>query len=136
MKRWYARVAEEKVIDDRSADDFRAFFNECLNLRDWLKRDPMISDRVRAAAESLVNSSFPLGLCADTANSAKHFRLDRRYRIDPTTRMEQAPPRTTPGATPRGAGAARIAGVFIASSPDCQSRSVGAPPLARLLCPG
>jgi len=75
MKRWYARITEATVVDDRHLDDFHAFFITCFQLKDWLKNDPSVEPPVGHDVEELFDRDEWLGLCADLANSMKHFIL-------------------------------------------------------------
>jgi hypothetical protein len=62
------------VIDYQ--DDVWSFFQNCWNLKDWMKHDPLVprevKDRVVVAAES----STILAVANDIANASKHLKLN------------------------------------------------------------
>ena len=92
IKRWYTRLLESDAINDRRVDDFYSFFTCCFHLKDWLKNDPSVDQAIRDEAEAAVSSNRWLGLCADITNGSKHLRIDRRVRVDASSRVEKVEP--------------------------------------------
>ena len=86
MKRYYERFArlDEGYKHDRpsenSVDDIYAFFQNCYHLKDWIKNDHTLPDRIRDSVEPFINATRSLCLCADLCNSLKHLSLDRPER--------------------------------------------------------
>ncbi len=85
MLRWYARfkrIAEGREHKDDVEyyeGDMRAFFENCLHLRDWILNDER-SGNARKAVKDFVNIMQCMQLCADIANSYKHLKLTRKPR--------------------------------------------------------
>ena len=81
MKRWYERFVTlderrpHNVPSDNYLDEIYAFFMNCYHFKDWIKNDGTIATTVQQAVEDHINSTRPLKLCADIANSLKHLRL-------------------------------------------------------------
>ncbi|HBB87022.1 MAG TPA: hypothetical protein DC047_05355 [Blastocatellia bacterium] len=66
------------IGDPEPMDLYRAFFIECQNLKDYLKKDSRISDA--KMVESFIDNSPMLKLCVDIGNSFKHAGLDNKPR--------------------------------------------------------
>jgi hypothetical protein len=56
-------------------DDLYHFFQDVWHLKDWLKNDSAVSQKVRTRVETDVTSVPALRLAADLANGSKHFEL-------------------------------------------------------------
>jgi hypothetical protein len=79
------------------ADDFYAFFVICYHLKDWLKNDPAVRQRlpdIGKIVEAFVDEKLPLRLCADLANGVKHLVRDKpkNVRWDAGALLSVAPP--------------------------------------------
>lgn len=86
MRRWYDRfgtLAQGRPHDmpsDNYLDEIHSFFLNCYHLKDWIKNDPTVATRIRAAVEEYVNSNRALRICSDLCNSLKHLHRDRSDR--------------------------------------------------------
>lgn len=69
---------------DVAIDTVLSFFEAIHHLKDWLVNDPM-SGITKNEAESLINRSPMLRLCADLANGSKHLSLTRSRTGDRST---------------------------------------------------
>lgn len=56
-------------------DDLISFFMHCWHLKDWIKYDVNVDERVRKKIEDEVEKKPNLIMCADLANRSKHFTL-------------------------------------------------------------
>lgn len=81
MRRWHARVRSATAVDDLYIDSVYAFFIFCFHLKDWLAMDDSVAREVANAAEQLMNTDYPMQLCADLANGLKHVSVTRRPRL-------------------------------------------------------
>jgi hypothetical protein len=83
--RWFERLQRPGEIDEHRRDEYYAFFLMCYHLKDWLKSDPIVQQRVLNIGrkiEDFVNGNLSLRLCADLANGVKQFVVTKRIRID------------------------------------------------------
>jgi hypothetical protein len=74
----FATIDRGRVYDASSEnydDEVFAFFLNCYHLKDWIKNDEKAGIAAQNDVESLINSSYPLRLCADICNSHKHLKL-------------------------------------------------------------
>jgi len=80
MMRCYERFAaiDRGRVYDKSSENYEdevfAFFLNCYHLKDWIKNDDG-SGAAKNEVEDVINSSYPLSLCADICNSHKHLKL-------------------------------------------------------------
>jgi hypothetical protein len=84
----FASIDRGRVYDPSSEsydDEVFAFFLNCYHLKDWIKNDDG-SGAAKDDVEGLINSSYPLSLCADICNSHKHLKL-RATRSDEYPRL-------------------------------------------------
>ncbi|MFZ2455154.1 MAG: hypothetical protein WAX07_01575 [Candidatus Altiarchaeia archaeon] len=58
-------------------DEVLAFFIFCYHLKDWIKNDTDIQNKVNPPIEEFINSTEALRICADICNATKHLTLDR-----------------------------------------------------------
>ena len=94
MLRWFERLHRPGEIDEHRRDEYYAFFLICYHLKDWLKTDPVVQQRVPEigrVVEDFINASLPLRLCADLANGVKHFVVTKHVRMDPDARLSAVP---------------------------------------------
>lgn len=89
LKRWQARLMEERPIRESLGDDLYAFFECCYHLKDWLRNDSSLDPSMGRDAEALINSAPCLKICADIANGSKHLVRNRPARIDPNAHVER-----------------------------------------------
>jgi hypothetical protein len=74
----FASIDRGRVYDPSSenySDEVFAFFLNCYHLKDWIKNDKGARVIAHTDVEGLINSSYPLKLCADICNSHKHLKL-------------------------------------------------------------
>lgn len=71
---------------DVAIDTVLSFFEAVHHLKDWLGNDP-VSGITKAEADSLINSSPMLRLCADLANGSKHLSLTGSRTGDKSTEI-------------------------------------------------
>ena len=57
-------------------DDFIHFFQDCLNLRDWITKDSKIPDSVKKKVTQFYKSEDCLRWARDLANATKHLKID------------------------------------------------------------
>jgi hypothetical protein len=81
---------------DAAIDTVQSFFEAVHNLKDWLRNDPS-SGITKADADSLVNGSTTLQLCADLANGSKHLVLTSSRTGDRSTRIARNDVTVFPG---------------------------------------
>jgi len=81
MRRWHERIRSAPTVDDLYVDSVYAFFIFCFHLKDWLRADQSVAVEIADAAEQLINTDFPMQLCADLANGLKHVSVTRRPRL-------------------------------------------------------
>jgi hypothetical protein len=94
MLRWFERLHRPGEIDEHRRDEYYAFFLICYHLKDWLKTDPVVQQRVLnmgRKVEGFVNATLSLRLCADLANGVKHFVVTKRIRIDADAGLSVVP---------------------------------------------
>jgi len=95
VRRYFDRFAQLKVgrphtmSSDNYQDDIYAFFQNCYQLKDWIKNDPACASWT-PPPERLVNESDDLRICADLANGLKHLRRDKP-RSDQNPQFAQVP---------------------------------------------
>src|SRR2546422_7357586 len=89
MLRWFERLHEPGIPDERRRDDYYAFFVICYHLKDWLQKDPLVPASVRKSVEKFIDTSPSLRMCADITNGVKHLVQDnaRSVKIDPDARL-------------------------------------------------
>ncbi len=63
-------------------DDVRQFFQECWNLKDRIKNDEDLEERITRTVEEEVSNYPHLEIIADLANRTKHYKLTRHIRKD------------------------------------------------------
>ncbi|MBI5674920.1 MAG: hypothetical protein HZC48_03675 [Nitrospirae bacterium] len=63
-------------------DDILGFFQNCWHLKDWIKNDPALPNKVRDNIEREVKNYNSLMICADLTNRSKHSELTRKIRKD------------------------------------------------------
>lgn len=83
--RWFDRLQRPGEIDEHRRDEYYAFFLICYHLKDWLKTDPVVQQRVLnidRKVEGFVNTNLSLRLCAALANGVKHFVAPKVIVID------------------------------------------------------
>jgi hypothetical protein len=85
---WIGRL-DLRLVSEYATDevDFAyAFFMNCYNLKDWLKRSARAGKAWRSRVENLIepDSAVGLSVCADICNGVKHFELRRKDREDKT----------------------------------------------------
>lgn len=56
-------------------DDVWCFFQNCLNLYDWIQNELRLSDATKAKIRADVDSVPCLRICYDIANGTKHYKL-------------------------------------------------------------
>lgn len=84
IKRWYRRFLE--INDGREhtqdsnyyEDEVYAFFQNCYHLKDWIKNDPDVDQKIKGRIECYVQLNDALSLCADVCNASKHLYLTTR----------------------------------------------------------
>lgn len=54
-----------------------SFFQNCWHVKDWLRHDPTVPAKVKAAAVAAAEANRDLQVAADLANDSKHFNLTR-----------------------------------------------------------
>jgi hypothetical protein len=97
MLRWFERLHEAGVVDERRCDDFYAFFVICYHLKDWIKNDPRVRQEAPTVADSVVafvDEKQSLRMSADIANGVKHLVRNNptRVKIDPNALLSVAQP--------------------------------------------
>jgi len=64
-------------IHDHSSDYYEDivydFFIHCHQLKDWIKNDSNINQKIKSQVEGYINSNHELEICADIANCTKHM---------------------------------------------------------------
>ncbi len=84
VQRWYQRVnniAQGKVHNKSSdylKDEVLAFFINCFHLKDWIRNDDSIPQKVRNQVENFVKASPELTLCRELCHSTKHLKLTNK----------------------------------------------------------
>jgi len=63
-------------------DDVWFFFQNCWHLKDWVKNDDNIPQKVKKSIEKDIEKYDALCICADLANRSKHLKLERNIRRD------------------------------------------------------
>jgi hypothetical protein len=58
------------------SDDIWAFFQNCWHLKDWIKNDPGLPQKIRTSIEKEVKKYDSLMICADLTNRSKHLALE------------------------------------------------------------
>jgi hypothetical protein len=81
---------------DAAIDTVQSFFEAVHHLKDWLRNDPS-SGITKADADSLINGSTTLQLCADLANGSKHLVLTSSRTGDRSTRITRNDVTVFPG---------------------------------------
>jgi hypothetical protein len=81
MKRWHQRISEATSTDSRAVDDVYAFFVCSYHLKDWIKNDDSLDERIRNGVEAVISQSVPLSLAGDITNGFKHLKRNRRPRV-------------------------------------------------------
>jgi hypothetical protein len=81
MQRWHNRFGKldrgrpHDMPSEDYLDEIYAFFQNCYHLKDWIKNDGTVTQNVRDAVETYINSNRSLRLCADICNALKHLSL-------------------------------------------------------------
>jgi hypothetical protein len=57
-------------------DDFIHYFQDCLNLRDWITKDPSVPKNIKNKVKEYYKNEQCLKLARDLANASKHLKLD------------------------------------------------------------
>jgi len=75
-----ARVSMRGVVDGPTFNDVEdfmwAFFQNCWHIKDWLRHDFTVDEKVRATIVAAAESEPDLRVVADLANGSKHFARD------------------------------------------------------------
>ena len=75
-------VLEQGRAGDQAHDTLFSFFENCWHLKDHIKHDSSVPQRVREAIEQDVTGFDALMISADIANRSKHLTLNRPARVD------------------------------------------------------
>ena len=75
-------IVEQQKAGDQAHDTLFGFFENCWHLKDHVKNDHSVPQRVRQSIESEVAAFDALMISADIANRSKHFAFNRRPRVD------------------------------------------------------
>jgi hypothetical protein len=59
-------------------DDMWAFFQNCWHVKDWLKKDPVVDEQLKAKVIDAAHRSPKLKICRELCNGTKHFKLDKQ----------------------------------------------------------
>jgi hypothetical protein len=75
-RRFLGRVeATSAQSDVRYQDDVWCFFQNCLNLYDWIQNELRLSEATKAQIRADVDAVPCLRICYDIANGTKHYKL-------------------------------------------------------------
>ena len=80
MLRYLDRLKSQNGDQNEYIDDIFSFFQNCYNLKDWLKNDNALPSSVRNKIENEVDLSNTLRIVADLANRTKHLKLSKHIR--------------------------------------------------------
>ncbi len=86
VKRWYQRVQAitfgltHNKNTDFLQDEVYAFFINCYHLKDWIKNDETLDDKIKGKVENFIHKDDDLKLCKDICHGLKHLKL-----INPVT---------------------------------------------------
>jgi hypothetical protein len=81
MRRWHARVEDIthrpplNLPDSHSTDEVYAFIQSVYHMKDWIKNDPALPNKITGAVEKYINKTRCLGISADICNASKHATL-------------------------------------------------------------
>lgn len=84
LRRQLNRLQNENRSNLDYKDDLDSFFVECWSLKDWIKNDPKVINKIHditSVLERYISSDINLQICADLANRNKHYLLTQK-RVD------------------------------------------------------
>ncbi len=78
MLRSYARVCKPYISSVEYDDDLQHFFQDCWNLKDWIRNDKTLG--IKGAIEKDAAAYESLRIVGDLATACKHLERDREPR--------------------------------------------------------